>query len=547
MIIRVVLTLFLTFVCFSRSGPAQQIPDFIRDMQLQAIETDAASWGYWGLDPSKYTGWVNHSNRLIPIYVYGGSLEPFKGARSLYRDEERIRDVYSVVPEGTFNPKANYIDQTDLYQLQVDAVKAGKKNIILLIFDGMDWQTTQAAAIYKQQRIVYHEGRGCGLSFIDYQGAPTDYGFCVTSSLFGDAKPDVNRQQFKEFPLEIAGGYVAALGGSTPWQTPASPAYLIGTHPEIKHVVTDSASSATSITCGVKTYNSAINVNFQGKQVEPIARQLQRAGFGIGVVTSVPISHATPACAYANNLDRDDYQDLTRDMIGLPSISHPQTPLTGVDVLIGGGWGEVKEDDRTLQGQNYVPGNKFFTAADHDAVNHLNGGKYVIAERTASKKGCNVLRYAALNAAKRQLRLLGYFGQAGGHLPYRTADGNYDPTRGQMYYDRYSPEAISENPTLAEMTEAALTVLESKNDSKGIWLMVEAGDVDWANHNNNLDDSIGAVFSGEEAFDVIVKWIEKNQCWDDTLLIVTADHGHYFNLVLPEALIRPREESANKR
>ena len=42
------------------------------------------------------------------------------------------------------------------------------------------------------------------------------------------------------------------------------------------------------------------------------------------------------------------------------------------------------------------------------------------------------------------------------------------------------------------MTEAAISVLEQ--NERGFWLMVEAGDVDWANHNNNIDDSIGAVF-----------------------------------------------------
>ena len=87
--------------------------------------------------------------------------------------------------------------------------------------------------------------------------------------------------------------------------------------------------------------------------MEPIARKLQQAGYAVGVVTTVPISHATPACAYANNVHRDDYQDLTRDLIGLPSIAHPATPLPGLDVLIGAGWGESKDKDGP-QGENFV-------------------------------------------------------------------------------------------------------------------------------------------------------------------------------------------------
>ena len=76
------------------------------------------------------------------------------------------------------------------------------------------------------------------------------------------------------------------------------------------------------------------------------------------MVTSVPISHATPAAAYANNVTRNDYQDLSRDLVGLPSIAHRSATLPGVDVLLGCGWGEESDGD-DKQGQNYVPGNKY--------------------------------------------------------------------------------------------------------------------------------------------------------------------------------------------
>ena len=87
------------------------------------------------------------------------------------------------------------------------------------------------------------------------------------------------------------------------------------------------------------------------------------------------------------------------------------------------------------------------------------------------------------------------------------------------------------------MTSAALTVLEQK--PKGLWLMVEAGDVDWANHDNNLDNSIGAVNSGAAAVKVITDWVDQHSNWRESLLIVTADHGHYLVLDQPQALIPP--------
>ena len=67
--------------------------------------------------------------------------------------------------------------------------------------------------------------------------------------------------------------------------------------------------------------------------------------------------------------------------------------------------------------------------------------------------------------------------------------------------------------------------------------MVEAGDVDWASHANNIDTAIGAVKSGDDAFQAIVTWIERRDAWDDTALIVTSDHGHLFVLTDPTAFI----------
>ena len=131
------------------------------------------------------------------------------------------------------------------------------------------------------------------------------------------------------------------------------------------------------------------------------------------------------------------------------------------------------------------------------------------------------------------------FGVRKGHLPFQTADGNYDPTRGVRSAEVYSKADVSENPTLADMTEAALTVLGQ--NKKGFFLCVEAGDVDWANHNNNIDDSIGAVFSGDDAFQTIVDWVEANSNWDETCLIVTADHGHMMTLDDPSVLTGERQ------
>jgi alkaline phosphatase len=291
-----------------------------------------------------------------------------------------------------------------------------------------------------------------------------------------------------------------------------------------------------AMTTGVKSYNGAINVDITGQPVPTIAHDLQKRGFKVGVVTSVPISHATPACAYSHNVDRDDYQDLTRDLVGLPSISHPKVPLPGVDVLIGGGFG-VESDTGKTQGKNFVPGNIWITAADLQAIDANRGGRYVVAQRTSGVAGRGHLAAAASEAAKGGKRLFGFYGvgSAKGHLPYQTADGRFDPTMGRAKgAEQYSPADLLENPTLADMTTAALTVLETSKG--GFWIMVEAGDVDWANHDNNIDNAIGAVNSGDAAVKVITDWVEKHSNWNESLMIVTSDHGHYLVIDWPELL-----------
>ena len=161
-----------------------------------------------------------------------------------------------------------------------------------------------------------------------------------------------------------------------------------------------------------------------------------------------------------------------------------------------------------------------------------------MATREQGVNGAERLQAAAAEAAAGKHRLLGFYGNGkfNGHLPFATADGDYQPVVGRANKaEAYSKADLSENPNLAEMTRAGITAIARPNQK--FWLMVEAGDVDWANHGNNIDSSIGAVFSGEEAVETVFNWIERKKAWDESLVIVTSDHGHFFHLVKPEALI----------
>ncbi len=511
--------------------------DAIARLQQQSVETNQVTWGHWGPNPEKYSSWKTHSNRLIPAYIFGGDTQRVAGVNSVYRNADRLKELYGFTPTHTFNPTAQYFDQTDIYRLQKWAAESGKNRIILFVFDGMDWQTTRAAAIAKSGKVTYDVGRGSGLGFQDYRGAATDFGYFVTSPCNEGTTINVDDQRVTKIGGNIPGGFDPVRLGEFPWSAFLDPQYPIGAGSDLKHAYADSASSATSMTCGIKTYNDAINVDVAGREVLPLARTLQEKGFAVGVVTSVPISHATPAAAYANNIHRDDYQDLTRDLIGLPSIFHPGG-LPGVDVLIGAGWGESKDKDGA-QGMNFVPGNRYLAAEDLHTIDQRNGGSYQIVQRTGNVNGRDCLQQAVDLVVRNRQRLFGYFGVKGGHLPYRTANGDFAPvdsfgTAATDKAETYSAADLDENPELVDMTLAAAEVLQAK--SNRWWLMVEAGDVDWGNHANNIDNSIGAVISGDNAFLGLTKWIETHGGWNDTLVIVTADHGHYLILERPEML-----------
>lgn len=545
-------------VWFVNTADSLKAEDTVRELQSAAIKNGQSSVGHWGVDPKNYKEWGTHSNRLIPVYTFGSKaagegvdLGGYIGANSAYRSEAKLKAIYGRVPTNTLNPSADYCDQTDLAALQRAAFKAGKKHVILMVFDGMDWQTTRVAAIFNEKRVSYSEGRGTGTHFQNYEAqGTTQFGFMCVAPHNDGTDNDVDTQTVLNPGGKQPGGYNVAKAGPFPWSSKNEDLfYLTGRAPGGKgkgeHAFPDSANTAQAMTTGVKSYNNSINVDVTGQQVSAIAHEVQAAGFAVGAVTSVPISHATPACAYAHNVDRDDYQDLTRDLLGLPSIAHPQQPLAGLDVLIGGGFGDKAtktgdaEKKNKGQGANFVPGNIWLTDADRRAIDSVNGGKYVVAERTAGTIGREVLKSATEKAIANKQRLFGFFGvgAAKGHLPFATANEDFQPTVGRTNKaESYTTADRDENPTLAEMTGAALSVL-SKRSPKGFWLMVEAGDVDWANHDNNLDNSIGAVNSGDRAFKVITDWVERNSNWNETLVIVTADHGHYFWFESPQLLI----------
>jgi hypothetical protein len=118
------------------ASPKATVPPNDKIAQLQATATvdKIASWGHWGNRPSSYSAWTNHSNRLIPVYVFGDSFAPYMNEGSVYRDAAKLEALYRRMPTNTLRADAPYADQTDVYRLQLSATEErGKKYVFLVI------------------------------------------------------------------------------------------------------------------------------------------------------------------------------------------------------------------------------------------------------------------------------------------------------------------------------------------------------------------------------------------------------------------------------
>ncbi len=538
--------------------------DVLKDLQAKAIATQdqkiprAYHFGSQAAN-DVFSNHRGHTNRLIPVYAFGSKirLDKVVGANSRYRDPKRVQELFGTIPAGTVDPNAEYADQSDLYFVQKDAVAHGVKHLFIIWFDGMDWETTRAAAIVRS-KTIYHEGKGSGLVFQDdIPGAKLQYGYYVTSPSHEKNIADVNNQTVMIPPDSMQGGYDPRIAGPNPWTKGRleAPGYIKGQAMNaldkeilakiggIPHAVTDSAPSAGEFATGVKMYDDGINVDDHGQFQTTLFQQLQQSGWKVGTVTSVPFCHASPAAMYAHNVTRDDYQDLARDMLGLQSITQTtrHEPIhQGLDVVMGTGFGKIAARAvlTIQQGKNVVPGNTYLTADDRAIIDAKNGGRYVVVEPSNGTNAAQALQSAAQTAAAQKKRLFACFGSDRfDHLPYQTADGNYDPVDGiRSKAENYSHQDLIEQPTLVDLTKAAITLL-SADPARPFALFIEAGDVDFALHDNNLDNAVGAVLSGEDAVKTVIDWVQHHSDWNESALIVTADHGHYLVVDDPAALI----------
>ncbi|WP_214894217.1 alkaline phosphatase [Exiguobacterium sp. H66] len=243
--------------------------------------------------------------------------------------------------------------------------------------------------------------------------------------------------------------------------------YLVGqqmTYPEDPaQNITDSASAATAMSSGVKTYNAAIAVDNDKSEVKTVLEAAKERGKSTGLVATSEITHATPASFGAHDENRKNMNAIADDYF--------KERINGkhkIDVLLGGGKSNFVRPDVDLTKAFKKDGYGYVT--DLDELN-----------------------------ADRNKQVLGLF--ADGGLAKRI--------------DRENTV-----PSLEQMTNAAIKRLDT--NKKGFFLMVEGSQIDWAGHDNDIVSAMSEMEDFERAFKAAIAFAKKDK---HTLVVATADHS----------------------
>lgn len=234
-------------------------------------------------------------------------------------------------------------------------------------------------------------------------------------------------------------------------------------------IVTDSAAASSSWGGGMRVNNGSLNISPDGKENMPIWQKFKKTGKKVGCVTTVPVTHATPAGFCIVSRKRNAMEDI--------AIKYAEL---GFDVIMGGGIQVFDKEKRSDKKDIY-------------ALFYQKG--YTIAKTKTEM----------LNAPKNK-PILGTFDIDA--MPY-TIDHISDS------------ESVKNIPTLAEMTQNAIQ--QMKDHKQGFVLQIEGGKVDWAAHGNDISALLFDQIAFDKAIKEVMDFAEKDK---NTLVIITTDHGN---------------------
>lgn len=320
---------------------------------------------------------------------------------------------------------------TDAASTDVAGTEEGSapKYVFLFIGDGMSYPQFQAASDYLG-----------AMADEDYMGALPSLSYDDRTSTL-DGPVELNFMDF-----EVAGSAVTYDSCS---------------------FAPDSASTATSISTGHKTYSGMINVDETGSTTyETITEKVhEQLGWKVGIISSVNLNHATPAAFYAHQASRNDYYE-----IGLELVE------SDFEYFAGGGLKKPtgnEGDQESLYDLATAAGYKvIYTQDEANAVTAADGKVILIDEHLADS-----------DAMKYEI-------------------------------DREDSEW-----SLADYVTKGIEVLDNE---EGFFMMCEGGKIDWACHANDATSTVLDTLAFADAVQVAIDFAKEHP--EETLILVTGDH-----------------------
>lgn len=288
----------------------------------------------------------------------------------------------------------------------------------------------------------------------------------------------------------------------------------------------DSAGTMTAMISGLKTDVGVIGVDediergecstVAGNEVVTALELAEIKGLSTGIVSTARITHATPAATYAKSADRNwedisdmpeaaataGCKDIADQLVSFESIleqRYTDIDVDGIDVIMGGGR------------RHFLPNDESFNSAD--AVSAVEGDRTDSRDLTAEwqaqyETGAYIMDQAGFDALDTEstAKVLGLFNES--HMQYE-ADREND---------------VAGEPSLSEMTSKAIAVLD--NNDKGFFLMVESGRIDHGHHAGSAYNALTDTLELEKAVQNAYESTDPTE----TLILVTADHGHVFTI-----------------
>ena len=334
---------------------------------------------------------------------------------------------------------------------------------------------------------------------------------------------ELGKQVYDSFPIKL-GMTTFMIGGEI-----YNPDSVWTNFNFVKKKPTDSAASGTAIATGSKTNKAKLSVDTLNNRLNTILDIAEKFGKSTGVVSTVPFSNATPAAFVAHNESRYNYKEIAKEMI-LDSK---------VDVIMGGGNPLFNPDGTPIKSTN----ERFVGEKEAYDMNVGDNSTTKLEEKIFNYVGCkevwNLLNNGSIGADAdadevndpwQLIQDRGLFQKyEKGETPKRVIGVFKSGQSTQVERDDslengmpFSAPLNEEIPTLAEMTLAAINILD--NNSEGFVMMAEGGAIDWVAHNNLLNRTIEEQIDFNKAIEATCNWVETNSSWDETLIIVTADH-----------------------